>query len=55
MFCEKIRIKQGLSYRGVQKYRYTGISRYFFGMVRTAVHLPVLRYSYDSFFSNSLL
>ena len=44
-----------LSVRALQKYRYTGIPRYFFGMVRTAVHLPVLWYSDDSVFSNSLL
>ena len=41
--------------RGVQKYRYTGILRYFFGMVCTVVHLAVPRYSDDSIFSNSLL
>ena len=37
---------------GVQN---TGILRYFFRVVRTAVHLPVPRYSDDSIFSNSLL
>ena len=41
--------------RGVQKYQYTSILRYFFGVVRTAVHLPLPLYSDDSIFSNILL
>ena len=44
-----------ISSRDVQKYWYTGIPRYFFGLVRTAVHLPVPWYSDDSIFSNILL
>ena len=36
--------------RGVQKYQYTSIPQYFFGVVCTVVHLPVLRYSDDSTF-----
>ena len=28
-----------------RKYRYAGIPRYYFGVVRTAAHLPVPRYS----------
>ena len=35
-----------------KKYRYAGIPRYFFGVVRTAAHLPVPRYSGVSIFSN---
>ena len=35
-----------------KKYRYAGIPRYFFGVVRTAVHLPVPRYFGVSIFSN---
>ena len=35
-----------------KKYRYTGIPRYSFGVVRTAAHLPVTRYSGVSIFSN---
>ena len=34
------------------KYRYAGIPRYFFGVVRTAAHLPVPRYSDVSIYSN---
>ena len=35
-----------------KKYRYAGIPRYFFGVVRTATHLPVPRYSGVSIYSN---
>ena len=35
-----------------KKYRYAGIPRYFSGMVRTAAHLPVPRYSGVSIYSN---
>ena len=35
-----------------KKYRYAGIPRYFFGVVRTEAHLPVPRYSGISIFSN---
>ena len=35
-----------------KKYRYAGIPRYFFGVVRTAAHLPVPRYSGVSIYSN---
>ena len=41
--------------RGVQKYWYTGIPWYFFGVVCTTVQLPVLRYSGGSIFSSSLM
>ena len=35
-----------------KKYRYAGIPRYFFGVVRTVAHLPVPRYSGVSIYSN---
>ena len=35
-----------------KKYRYAGIPRYVFGVVRTAAHLPVPRYSGVSIYSN---
>ena len=35
-----------------KKYRYAGIPRYFFGVVRTVAHLPVPRNSGVSIFSN---
>ena len=41
--------------RGKQKYLYTSTPQYLFGVVPTAVHLPVLRYFGDSICSNSLL
>ena len=40
------------AYRVGKKYRYAGIPRYFFGVVRTAAHLPVPRYSGVSIYSN---
>ena len=35
-----------------KKYRYAGIPQYFFGVVRTAAHLPVPWYSGVSIYSN---
>ena len=43
---------QGVIRRVGKKYRYAGIPRYFFGVVRTVAHLPVPRYSGISIFSN---
>ena len=51
----KNRTKQNnvtLDIRVGKKYRYAGIPRYFFGVVRTAAHLSVPRYSDVSIFSN---
>ena len=38
-----------------QKYRYAGIPRYFFGVVRTAAHLSIPQYSGVSIVSNRKL
>ena len=54
-FCIHIiidKIYVGIINRVGKKYRYAGIPRYFFGVVRTAAHLPVPRYSGVSIFSN---
>ena len=44
--------KSSMSIRVGKKYRYAGIPRYLFGVVRTAANLPVPRYSGFTIYSN---